>query len=95
MLKLNDSCNAPLKFVADEGTTIGQFYNSWDAQYHLAIYKPYARPPTQYLCGNRGNFSSSRADGSQRKGGCCPGCSKELHALSQLDADSFAQLGFV
>lgn len=95
MLKLNDSSSSPLRFVADDGTIIGQFYNSRDKQYHLATYKPYERPPTQYLCGKTGNFSPSRSEGKQRKGPCCPGCGNELKSLSATNAKSFAELGFV
>lgn len=95
MLKINDSCNAPLRFLADDGTTIGQFYNSWDKQYHLASYTPYYRTPSKYLCGNSGNFSPSRDEGQTRKGGCCPVCSAELKSLMGGDDQRFAEFGFV
>lgn len=94
MLKLNDTCSAPLRFVADDGTTIGQFYNSWDKQYHLARYTPGVQPPTSYLCGKSGNFSPSRAEGKQRKGVCCTNCSQTLTALAAAESRSVADLGF-
>jgi hypothetical protein len=94
MLKLNDSCSSPLRFVTDDKIVIGQFYNSRDKQYHLAIYKPFEQPPTKYLCGKHGNFSPSRAEGQQRKGSCCSVCSKELKALTASDSNHSAELGF-
>lgn len=94
MKKLNDSTAAPLRFVTEDGTTLGQFYNSWDQHYHLASYGPYARPPNRYLCGKSGNFSPNRSEGPQRKGPCCPGCAAQLQALSRLEATAFRALGF-
>ena len=94
MLKINDSCNAPLRFLTDDGTTIGQFYNSWDKQYHLAIYKPHERAPSMYLCGKTGNFSPSRSEGQTRKGACCPVCSAELKSLMGEDTQRFVDFGF-
>ena len=74
MKKVNDSTSHPLRFITDDGTTIGQFYNSWDKTYHLAAYIPFAMPPREYLCGGIGNFSPSRSEGPQRKGPCCLSC---------------------
>jgi len=64
MKRLNDNQNQPLRFEVG-GKVIGQFYNSWDKQYHLAEYGPYKRPPNVYLCGGRGNFSGSRCEHSR------------------------------
>lgn len=60
MIKQNTDSSAPLQFILKDKTVIGQFYNSWDKLYHLAIYIPYYLPPHKYLCKKTGNFSSSR-----------------------------------
>lgn len=93
MLKLNDSMNSPLRFILEDGTTIGQFYNSWDEMYHVAIYVPCGVPPSKYLCDKSGNFSPSRLDRPQRN--CCPVCAAKLKELSKLSDDEFNSFGFV
>lgn len=94
MLKRNDSCSATLQFVLETNQIIGQFYNSWDKQYHLASYIPGKVPPAEYLCGRRGNLSASRAEANQRKGLCCPGCAERLRNLSGLEVTAFNAFGF-
>lgn len=68
---INDTPNSPLRFVAESGEVIGQFYNSRDKMYHLARYVPYDMPPSVYLCGRHGNFSPSRWDGKRMKCAHC------------------------
>ena len=61
--ELNDTPSAPLRWefnIHGKTVTVGQFYNSHDKKYHLAIYIPYQLPPQNYLCLRRGNFSPSR-----------------------------------
>lgn len=71
MIIKNDSPNHPLQFILEDGTVIGQFYNSRDKLYHLAIYIPNKQPPTEYLCCKIGNFSPSRGIYNRPK---CPTC---------------------
>lgn len=80
MKKINDSPDHPLKFILEDGTTIGQFYNSIDKTYHLAQYVPYETPPTIYVCGGSGNFSPSRSDDEHMNR--CTICFNILHQLS-------------
>lgn len=75
LIKVNDSPTHPLKFIKDD-VTIGQFFNSWDRQYHLAEYTPYRLPPNKYLCGKTGNFSPSRSENESRN--LCIECWKHL-----------------
>lgn len=83
MLKLNDTPNSPLRFVAEDGTVFGQFYNSYDKTQHLAEYVPYSRPPNKRLCGKTGgNFSPSRSEGESRTRPMCPECHAQLMVLS-------------
>jgi len=76
MNRLNDDPNHPLRFEGD-GKVVGQFYNSWDKQYHLAEYRPYEILPEVYLCGGRGNFSASR---SEHKRMLCADCWRGFYA---------------
>lgn len=80
--KINDHLSHSLHYVADDGTTFGQFYNSWDKKYHLAEYVPYDTPPQRYLCGGNGNFSPSRCDDKTRK--MCTDCFNLLEQASRL-----------
>lgn len=73
-VKVNDSVAHTLRFVFKD-KIVGQFYNSNDKMYHLAEYVPYKRPPSAYLCGGVGNFSSSRSDWKRNK---CPECWKDF-----------------
>ena len=61
MKKINDSENAPLRFVLD-GRTLGQYYNSIDKTYHLCDYVPFVGGPKVYCCGKVGNYSPSRRE---------------------------------
>ncbi len=70
MKRLNDNPSHPLRFEED-GKVIGQFYNSCDKTYHLAEYEPYRRPPTQYICGGRGNFSGNRCEHARMRCAAC------------------------
>ena len=76
MKKLNDSILSPLRYVADDGTIHGQFYNSRDKRYHLATYIPYQERPQRYLCGGTGNFSPSRSETPTRV--VCASCFEGL-----------------
>jgi hypothetical protein len=81
--KLNDTPNSPLRFITDDGTTFGQFYNSWDKLNHLAEYVPYETLPSKRLCGKVGqNFSPSRSEGENRTRLICPECHKKFMELS-------------
>jgi hypothetical protein len=71
MKKINDSPNHPLRFIADDGRVIGQFYNSRDGRYHLSEYVPYERMPETYLCGKTGNFVISRSDIKSKQCAAC------------------------
>ena len=83
MQKLNDTLNSPLRFITEDGTTIGQFYNSYDKMEHLAEYVPYAKRPSKRLCGLiEQNFSPSRSEGENRSRPICPKCHKVLMELS-------------
>lgn len=75
MKKLNDTPSSPLRFV-DEDKVIGQFYNAYDHTYHLAEYTPYAKLPTEYLCGAFGKFSPSREDNEKMYK--CPKCKEKM-----------------
>lgn len=75
MIKKNDSANSHLRYEMEDGTTIGQFYNSRDGKHHLAKYVPYAVNPHKYLCGNTGNFYPSRRDDDSKR---CQDCVKAL-----------------
>lgn len=79
MQKLNDSTSSPLRYIFDDGRTIGQFYNSKDKTYHLAEYVPYKSPPTKYLCGGFGNFSSSRCEHERKQ---CEECFKWVASIN-------------
>lgn len=92
MSKLNSSYNHPFKFVLEDGTTIGQFYNSWDKKYHFAEYIPYVRPPSKYLCGGTGNFcpATPRIDGGKQSIPICILCFNKLKYLNlAFDLDNF------
>jgi hypothetical protein len=56
--------NSPFPFKTRHNTTVEQFYNSIDKEYHLAEYVPYAIPPTEFLCRKIGNFTIGRASHS-------------------------------
>lgn len=79
---LNDTPNAPLRYIATDGTVRGQFYNSKDKLRHLAVYVPYQTPPSEYLCGGRGNFSPSRETESASR---CPACFNAIADLTRLE----------
>lgn len=79
MIKQNSDMSSPLRFVLNDKTVIGQFYNSWDRLYHLAIYIPYCLPPSKYLCEKTGNFSPSRDERNMNK------CNQCWAILNELD----------
>ena len=74
---VNDNPSHPLRFERD-GKVTGQFYNSWDKQYHFAEYVPYARPPSVYLCGLTGNYSPSRKTSDRA---ICAGCWDKISSM--------------
>ncbi len=72
---INDSISHPMRF--DFGDKIlGLYYNSRDKKYHLCHWIPYTGGPEKYLCGETGNFSSSRGPLNKRE--CCSSCFEVL-----------------
>lgn len=82
MKKLNSTLSSPLRFVFDDGTTVGQFYNSKDSKYHLAKYVPFRSPPSKYLCGGTGNFSPSGVETYTHKRKRCEDCFKRVASFN-------------
>lgn len=68
---INDSLNAPMRFVTGD-KTFGLYYNSLDKHYHLCEYIPHKGKPKIYVCGKTGNYSPSRGPLSRKK--ICPLC---------------------
>jgi hypothetical protein len=62
----NDSITAPMRFVFSD-KILGLYYNSGDSKYHLCVYQPYRGGPSQYTCGDSGNFSPSRGPLTSRE----------------------------
>lgn len=78
MKEIDPGPSGPIQFHLDDGTIIGQFYNSYDKLYHLAFYEPYRMPPRKFLCTSYGNFSPSRSKKDIKK---CPVCWSLLEAI--------------
>ena len=66
------------RYISTDGQAIGAFYNSWDKQIHLAEFIPFKKPPSEYLCGNAGNFSPTHESLNRKR---CDKC----YSLIRLD----------
>lgn len=77
---VNDDVRNPLRFIAEDGTIYGQFYNSRDKRYHLAEYVPCKEMPKEPLCKClMPHFPASRNDDPDRR--VCAECYTQLVLL--------------
>lgn len=82
MKEVNDNLSSPLRYILDDGRIIGQFYSSYDKQYHLAQYEPHEGVGAIF-CGASTPFSGpvvSREDRPDRRK--CPKCFSILERMA-------------
>lgn len=72
----NIKSNAPnTATVGTDGDhTLGVFYTSLDQTYHVCRYIPYARPPSEALCGLRRQYWSACGISEPLRRGFCKVC---------------------